>query len=43
MSTYVEAFVDDNGYVYAARLGIGNDHTEKYQDYIKRVESEENK
>ena len=43
MSTYVEALVDDNGYVYAARLGVGNDHTEKYQDYIKRVESEETK
>ena len=44
LSIYNNALVDDNGYVYYAYDDGGfKDHTEKYQDYIKRVKSEENK
>ena len=41
MSNYIGAFVDDEGYVYNAWRSDGlKPHTEKYQDYMKRVDAE---
>ena len=41
MLNYIDVMIDENGYVYNAyRNGGFEPHTEKYQDYIKRVDDE---
>ena len=41
MLNYIDVMIDENGYVYNAyRNGGFEPHTEKYQDYIKRVDNE---
>lgn len=41
MLNYIDTMIDDNGYVYNAYMDGGfAPHTEKYQDYMKRVNDE---